>query len=236
MSESKKREFDNFDEFAKDYRDTHDKVVGISGADSDYFSEYKIVELLKYEDPTKELKILDFGCGDGNSSVFLRKHFPNAQITGIDVSEESVNIANEKKIVNAQFIPFKGDQIPFAENEFDLIFTSMVFHHIEHKLHENILKEITRTLKNKGRFYNFEHNPNNPLTRKVVQECEFDHDAVLLSPSYNKSITQNSGLHDIKLTYTLFFPRHVFFKPFLKLEKLLTWLPIGAQYYVRAIK
>jgi len=112
----------------------------------------------------------------------------------------------------------------------------MVFHHIKHQLHEGILMEIKRILKQGGRFYNFEHNPNNPLTRKVVNECEFDKDAVLLSPFYHKSIIIKSGLKLNQLNYTIFFPRHKIFKIFHFTEKLLSWLPIGAQYYVRAVK
>jgi len=224
---SKGREFDNFDKHAENYRENHDKNVEMSGADSDYFSEYKIVELQKNENPNQVLKILDFGCGDGNSSVYIRKHFPNAVICGTDVSEGSVKLANAKNITNATFKPYE---------EFDIVFTSMVFHHIDFKLHNGILKEIYRVLKTGGRFYNFEHNPNNPLTRKVVRECEFDEDAVLLKPSYNRLITNECGLNIEKLNYTLFFPRHKLFKIFLGLEKMLTWCPIGAQYYIRAIK
>lgn len=231
-----KREFDNFDEFAKDYRATHDKSVEISGADSDYFSEYKILEVLKYEQANDSIRILDFGCGDGNSSKYFRKYFNNSQIVGIDVSEQSIKEANQKKVENAIFQSFNGSTIPFDDNQFDLIFTSMVFHHIEHKLHENILNEIRRVLKPGGRFYNFEHNPYNPLTRKVVNECPFDEDAVLLKPSYHKMITIKSGLNLKNLNFTLFLPRHKFFKPLLGLEKILTWCPIGAQYYIRSIK
>jgi len=230
------RDFDNFDEFAKDYRNTHNKSVQMSGADSDYFSEYKILELLKYENDQSPLNILDFGCGDGNSSKFIREYFPNATITGIDVSEESIGEAKNKKIENSNFTAFNGAQIPFDDNRFDIVFTSMVFHHIEHKLHSGILKEINRVLKPGGRFYNFEHNPNNPLTRKVVNECPFDKDAVLLKPSYNRKVTANSGLKVQSINYTLFIPRHKFFKPFLGLEKLLIWCPVGAQYYIRAVK
>jgi len=233
---SEERQFDNFDEHAKDYRKTHDKSVEMSGADSDYFSEYKIIELQKFEDANQSLKILDFGCGDGNSSVYIRKHFPNATISGTDVSESSVNIANNRNITNAIFKPYDGKILPFNEDEFDLVFTSMVFHHIEHKLHEGVLKEIYKVLKIGGRFYNFEHNPNNPLTRKVVRECEFDEDAVLLKPSYNRMITNKSGLKIERLNYTLFFPRHKLFEIFLGLEKMLSWCPVGAQYYIRAIK
>ena len=112
----------------------------------------------------------------------------------------------------------------------------MVFHHIEHSLHLGILKEIYRVLKKRGRFYNFEHNPNNPLTRKVVKECPFDEDAVLLKPSYHKTIIGKSDLNLEKLSYTLFFPRHKFFKLFLPIEKLLSCCPIGAQYYIKATK
>ena len=230
------REFDNFDEHAENYRDTHDKSVSLSGTDSDYFSEYKIIELLKFEDKNKELKVLDFGCGDGNSSFYIRKNFPNATIYGIDVSEASTKIAESKGVENASFKAYNGSEIPFEDGEFDVVFTSMVFHHIEHSLHDNILKDIYRVLKNGGRFYNFEHNPNNPLTRKVVRECEFDADAVLLKPSYNAAVTRKSGLKVNRLNYTLFFPRHKVFKIFLGLEKMLTWCPIGAQYYIRAIK
>lgn len=236
MINTEKRAFDNFDEFAEDYRDTHNKAIAMSGADSDFFSEYKIVELLKFEDTCKPLKILDFGCGDGNSSVYLRKHFPNATIFGIDVSEESIRQAQKKKIVNTTFSAFDGLKIPFNIDEFDLVFTSMVFHHIEHHLHGSVLLEIKRILKQGGRFYNFEHNPNNPLTRKVVNQCEFDKDAVLLKSAYHKTIIKKSGLTLIQLNYTIFFPRHILFKSFLFLEKILTWLPIGAQYYVRVIK
>ncbi|MCB9334554.1 MAG: class I SAM-dependent methyltransferase [Flavobacteriales bacterium] len=232
----KEREFDNFDQFAKDYRATHDKSVELSGADSDYFSEYKIVELISEENRHEKLTILDFGCGDGNSSVYLRKHFSNSQIFGVDVSEKSIEQANLKQLPNVSFSSFNGSMLPYEDESFDVVFTSMVFHHINHGLHQQILLEINRVLKKGGRFYNFEHNPNNPLTRKVVKECPFDEDAVLLTPSYHKKIIDESPLSFKKINYTLFLPRHKFFKPFLGLEKLLTWCPIGAQYYIKAIK
>jgi len=233
---SKKRAFDNFDEFAKDYRKTHDDAIKISGGDSSYFSEYKIIELLKFENPQKAIQVLDFGCGDGNSSMYIRKYFPEANIFGVDVSEESVSMAKKKEIRNSSFTAFDGLKLPYKDEEFDVVFTSMVFHHIEHKLHNAILKEIYRVLKKGGRFYNFEHNPNNPLTRKVVRECVFDEDAVLLKPSYNKNVTKNNGFKVEKLNYTLFFPRQQIFNFFHKIEPMLSWLPVGAQYYIKAVK
>jgi len=119
---------------------------------------------------------------------------------------------------------------------FDIVFTSMVFHHISHDLHSNILSEIYRVLKPKGRFYIFEHNPNNPVTVKVVNECVFDKDAVLLKPAYCRSIIKDVGFKSNKINYTIFFPRHKALAWAIHFESYIKWLPIGAQYYIKAIK
>ncbi|MCO6500305.1 MAG: class I SAM-dependent methyltransferase [Vicingus serpentipes] len=233
---SGKRNFDNFDEFAVDYRKKHDDVVKISGGDSSYFSEYKITEMLKFEDSQSTIKILDFGCGDGNSSIFIRKHFPFTTIFGVDTSEQSIKIAKEKNIKNTFFTAYEGFILPYETESFDVVFSSMVFHHIDYKLHNAVLEEIYRVLKKGGRFYNFEHNPYNPLTRKIVAACEFDKHAVLLKPLYHQKIIEENGLKIKELRYTLFFPRQQIFKWLHHLEPLFSWLPLGAQYYIRAIK
>lgn len=233
---SKKREFDNFDEFAVGYRDKHNESLGLSGADSDFFSEFKILQLLTHEAGSAALSILDFGCGDGNSSVYIRKHFPNSKIFGTDVSQESVELAAEKGIQDAKFSAFDGETLPYEDGAFDVVFTSMVFHHIDHDRHAAMVREIYRVTKPSGRFYNFEHNPYNPLTNKVVRDCEFDQDAVLLRPGYHRKMTESEGFNINKLTYIFFVPRHWLLKPFVALEPLLGWCPIGAQYYVKATK
>ena len=233
---NKGRQFDNFNEHAENYNEICNNAIGSSGASRDYYSEYKVLELLKFENTVGQIKILDFGCGDGNSAIYIRKHFPESSIFGIDVSPKSVHLAEEKGITNTVFNSFNGEVLPYETEEFDIIFTSMVFHHIEHRLHNDTLKEIFRVLKIGGRFYNFEHNSNNPFTRKVVRSCELDKDAVLLKPSYIKKLTKTIGFKIKNLNYTLFFPRYKIFKIFVRLEKMLTWCPIGAQYYIRAIK
>jgi len=230
------RQFDNFDEHAEGYRKTHDNAIKLSGANSHYFSEYKIKEILKHENPEKKYRILDFGCGDGNSSYFIHKHFPNSEIIGIDVSSQSIDIAINKKIPNCQFIAFEGLDLPFENEEFDIVFTSMVFHHISHDLHCRILESIVSKLRIGGRFYIFEHNPLNPLTRKVVNECEFDKDAILLGHRYSRNLVEESGLNDINIYFTIFFPRKTFLAMLIRLEPLFRWCPLGAQYYIRSVK
>ena len=231
------RKHDNFDKFARDYNDVHAETLDISGADRNYFSEYKIEEMARHELISSPISMLDFGCGDGNSVKYMRKHFPNANLNGTDVSELSIKEADGKKIPGARFMPYDGDTLPFEDGEFDVVFTSMVFHHISFDLHARILKEINRVLKPGGRFYLFEHNPLNPVTRKIVRECEFDHDAVLLPHKYTNRILSDAGMSSEKqLIFTLFLPRHWLFRWLLWSERLIGWLPLGAQYYFRAVK
>ena len=230
------RKHDNFDKFARDYNDVHAETLDISGADRNYFSEYKIAEVAKHEDRDSAISILDFGCGDGNSVKYMREYFTNAILFGTDVSELSIEEAEAKNIAGATFHPYDGENLPFDDASLDVVFTSMVFHHISFDLHQGILKEIVRVLKPGGRFYIFEHNPLNPVTRKIVRECEFDHDAILLGHSYTDSILAEVGLKNRSLIFTLFFPRHWIFRWFLWAENLIRWLPIGAQYYVRSVK
>ena len=42
-----KKAFDDFDDFAADYRQIHNESIKISGTDSDYFSEQKVEEVKK---------------------------------------------------------------------------------------------------------------------------------------------------------------------------------------------
>ncbi len=53
------------------------------------------VDLIARIDIDNPKKILDIGCGPGNSTYELKKRFPNAYILGIDSSLEMINDAKE---------------------------------------------------------------------------------------------------------------------------------------------
>lgn len=230
------RKHDNFDEFASDYNHIHAETLEVSGADRDYFSEYKIEEMARHENTSAKLNMLDFGCGDGNSVKYMRKYFPNAELNGTDVSEKSVEEARGKNISGAQFTPYNGETLPYGDASMDVVFTSMVFHHISFDRHDALLAEIKRILNPGGRFYIFEHNPLNPVTRKIVRECVFDDDAILLPHRYTYQVIDKAGFASPKIWFTLFLPRFWIFRWALFAERLIQWLPLGAQYYFRATK
>jgi len=226
----------DFDRFAKDYREVHTKNIRhVAGADSFYFAEYKVLEVKKYEQD-EHLQILDLGCGDAVTDLFFNRHFPHFQITGIDVSGESIAIATQKNIDNAVFKTYDGEKIPFADEQFDIVFVAGVLHHVAIDQQQNLVAEAARVLKPTGRLYIFEHNPFNPLTRYLVNSCEFDKGVQLLPSKKTKGIIVKAGLKISNMKYLIFFPRNAFFRLFHRIEKHLQKWPVGGQYFIRAIK
>ena len=231
-----KRSFDDFDEYANDYRSIHTDNVKISGADSFYFAEHKVQLLVQSEAAIADIRMLDIGCGDGATELFVYKYLPSWKVEAIDISEKSIVRAIEKKISNANFSVYDGKSIPFADNSFDVAFIAAVMHHIDSSLHGSLMKEIFRVLKPGGRLYLFEHNPLNPVTRYLVNTCVFDKDAKLLGYNYSKKLLQDAGFRNIEKKFILFFPRSGMLARLIKLEDKLGWLPLGGQYMYKAQK
>jgi hypothetical protein len=74
----------------------------------------------------------------------------------------------------------------------------------------------------------YEHNPKNPLTRKVVRDCAFDRDAVLLTMRQTRQLLSSAGCSDVKASSILTLPPIGGFIE--KLDGLFAKLPFGSQY------
>ena len=229
------RSFDDFDAYAKAYRSIHNENVKVSGADSFYFARMKI-RLLQHYEKNISLKVLDIGCGDGATEIFINKYFPAWQINAIDVSQESISTAKNKSIPNCKFQVYDGLHIPFANENFDIVFMAGVLHHVSFELHNDLIKEVHRVLKSSARFYLFEHNPLNPLTKHLVNTCVFDKDAKLLKSNYAITLLKGNNFLTVQKKFIIFFPRKGILSKLIFLEKYLQWLPLGGQYFLRAIK
>lgn len=185
----------------------------------------------------EKIQILDLGCGDGINAVHIKQFFTHIEYYGIDISNESIVQAKKRNTSSGvHFKCYDGKQIPYQEEKFDMVFIACVLHHVPHEEHKNLLLECKRVLKENGSIFIFEHNPLNPVTRKIVNDCVFDQDAVLVHKSKLKRILRQIGLHHIKISYTIFFPRKGIFCKFLWMEQLLDWLPFGGQYFINCKK
>jgi ubiquinone/menaquinone biosynthesis C-methylase UbiE len=169
-----------FDVYAEKYHAILSQSIRMTGAHSEYFSEYKVCAI-KENVEAQTGSILDFGCGDGTTAFFFRNYFPRHKITGIDVSKESIVIASKKGIRDSEFKLFNGSEIPFPNNTFSVLCIANVLHHTGRKDHEAILQECFRVLRPSGSIFIFEHNPLNPFTRRIVKERNYALDIEMVS-------------------------------------------------------
>jgi len=219
-----------FDRFAGDYRRIHDENLVGTGYSSYYFAERKVREIhARTKLHNSSLRILDLGCGDGLCTGLFKTYFPNANIQGIDVSMEGIFTAQKNEGSNAQFVLYDGMQIPFIKGTFSIILLSNVLHHIDTvEKQTSVLRECYRVLKKNGTVFIFEHNPINPITRRLVSQCLFDRNAKLILHTRVKLLLQRLDF-DVKFRFIMFLPG--FLKGLDFLERLFGWVPLGGQYY-----
>lgn len=225
-----------FDKYAEEYYQMLKTSITKSGEEPEFFAEYKIKDTLQVSrklsfDPKV---IFDFGSGIGNSIPFFRKYFPKSKLICADISPKSLEISKKRFPGNEEYFKINEGGIDLPDESVDLVFSTCVFHHIDHEEHALWLQELWRILKLNGVLIIFEHNPFNPLTVSTVKHCPFDVNAKLIPGKQLTSSIRKVGGRDIDLVYRIFFPKALsFLRP---LEKNLKKLPLGAQYYVYARK
>ena len=94
-------------------------------------------------------KVLDLCCGSGQATQLLVQY--SLDVTGLDASPLSLKRA-QQNVPQAQYIEAFAEKIPFADNQFDLVHTSVALHEMESSQLRQILKEVYRVLKPGGVF------------------------------------------------------------------------------------
>jgi len=98
-------------------------------------------------------RILEVGCGIGSICNKMHKRWPNAKITGIDISTQSIAIATKL---------FANDKVNFIETlltpetfneQFDLIIFMDVYEHIAVEDRPTVHAAIKKLLRNKSRLF-----------------------------------------------------------------------------------
>lgn len=218
-----------FDKFAPNYNETIEGTPFL-GKGHDYFSKYK-VDITSGLLLNRPRTILDFGCGIGNSLRYFLTEFPNAQVSGFDVSLESIAGARARFPEVKFYDPI---DLESCDEKFDLIFAACVFHHIPPGEQKSEIDRISALLSEGGRLIVFEHNPYNPLTQYIVYRCPLDEDAILIPQWKMKCLMSTTSLSVIQSSYCYFFPDSLkLLRPF---ERRIGFLPIGGQYWVMAEK
>lgn len=218
----------DFDNYTDNYNQLLREGTSFFSSSEEYFAKYK-VDLVRMQIHTPVNRILEYGCGIGRNIPFLQKAFPEATVMGSDISAASLELARRDNPKVEFFL--EGEEVNSTEL-FDVIFVAGVFHHVSLAQRAEVAKALFTRLSPGGLLFVFEHNPFNPVTRRIVNNCPYDEDAILLKPAELKNILGNVGMSVENHAYCLFIPPGL--SALSWMENKLAWLPLGGQYWVQA--
>jgi SAM-dependent methyltransferase len=225
---------ESFDSYAADYEDHLAQGLRLSGESSDYFAQKRIrlvCEVLEMRGESPR-SILDYGCGTGNATPFLRKELAPEHIVSVDPSRESIETL-KKKYAGPDLTAIPLDEYA-PSGDLDACLTNGVFHHIPPRERPKAARIIYDSLRPGGLFFFWENNPWNPATHIVMKLIPFDRNAIKVFPHQARRLLNETGFTTLTTKYHFIFPKIL--APLRPLEKLLRNFPLGCQYLVLAEK
>ncbi len=94
--------------------------------------------------------ILDVGCGTGRLLRSAENRFPGAKLVGVDAAIEMVKHARASNPSAIQFQQATAEELPFPNDYFDLVFSTMTFHHWQNQ--GRGVAEVSRVMTPGGRW------------------------------------------------------------------------------------
>jgi ubiquinone/menaquinone biosynthesis C-methylase UbiE len=220
---------EEFDRYRETYDEAVNRAMAFSGQKVESFTRAKAEDLVRtiasHFDSPRKLNLLDVGCGIGNYHPFLTPVV--GSVSGADVSSACIAKARERN-PTVSYSAYDGDRLPYPDQQFDVSFCICVIHHVPPDRWQRFASEMRRVTRPGGLIVVYEHNPRHPLTRKVVSDCEFDRDAVLLTMAQTRDLLTKAGCSDVRTNSILTLPPAGGFIE--KLDRLFASLPFGSQY------
>lgn len=112
-------------------------------------------ETLRYAELSAGEQVLDVGCGTGVLTQLAAKAVGlEGKVVGIDPSIPMINLARKSATRSKNQARFKLgviEHLPFDNECFDIVLSSLMLHHLPSELKREGLREIYRVLKPNGR-------------------------------------------------------------------------------------
>lgn len=107
-----------------------------------YETEYLVQKTINYSKTifNDKLDILDLGTGSGAISIVLGREL-NSIVTGVDISEDALNVAKKNAIENKVSINFiKSNMLDSVEGKYDIVVSNPPYIDIDEKIMDSVKK------------------------------------------------------------------------------------------------
>lgn len=115
--------------------------------------------------------VLDVGCGTGTLLEALLTVRPDASYVGVDPDPQVLAIASGKlrgRLPAVELLTGYGDHLPVADRTFDVVVSTLTFHHLSDPAKRSTLTEVRRVLRPRGRLVLIDFGRPTSLVAKVL--------------------------------------------------------------------
>ncbi|MBW4664760.1 MAG: class I SAM-dependent methyltransferase [Chroococcus sp. CMT-3BRIN-NPC107] len=148
----------------------HAGIWSESGAKGDRLLRSSYHQIITSQIPNPPQTILDLGCSVGMSTFALQDVYPNATITGLDLSPYFLAVAKYSSLernTNINWIHATAENTTLATNSFDLVSSFLMFHELPQLATGQIFQEARRLLKPGGYLTIMDMNPKSEIYAKM---------------------------------------------------------------------
>lgn len=132
-------------------------------------------------------RVLDVGCGTGNLLRATGKRHPEVELSGVDPDPKALARAGRKARRAGVAVRFErgfAQELPFPDDSFDRVFSSLMLHHLDTASKDALFAEVRRVLRPGGMLV---------LTDMVVDGHGHGHGMGGRKGGMSKHLTDNVG-------------------------------------------
>ncbi len=148
----------------------HAKIWPEAGIAGDAQLRDSYHQVLKKSLPDNLQDIVDVGCGIGMSTFTLQESYPDANLTGLDLSPYFLTVAQHRahqQDLQVNWLHNAGEKIELPDNCCDLVSACLVFHELPQNAAQGIIQEARRILRPGGHLAIMDMNPQSTTFLKM---------------------------------------------------------------------
>ncbi len=148
----------------------HAKIWPEAGIDGDAKLRQSYHDILKAQLPQAPRDIVDLGCSVGMSTFALQELYPEASLTGVDLSPYFLAVAqyrSQQRNMPIKWVHAAAESTGLPDNSYDLVSACLMFHELPQEPSRQIFQEARRLLRPGGHLAIMDMNPKSEAFAKM---------------------------------------------------------------------